>query len=329
MMMKKMNIYRPMILLVVIGAVALGLTACKSEPILTKDQQKEVAEQRAKEKQIMYEKKLLSDFQNKAYKIYTIKDISKLTSLMDESITKLNADNAVKMVLNFELSQRMALENDGNYGAVSSALSAQIYQEKGMVDLNQINASTPEVAKEIKMISDSWYGVYKDTNGAYCVVDYTKLQKYKPYLSDEFSRYIDYMTLESTTPSIKDKRIQVSKDEIWVRLHMLDTFFTDYPVPSDALIRNNLGRYYQDLLVHAIYGDDLDPNFDPVTGFVKPEALARLNAQIFAANSEMATPFANFKNQLTTDQGMLTPAVSTHIQQLVRISKEVLTDHID
>lgn len=326
---KKKRTYKPVLALLVIGIMSLGLVACKSEPVLTKEQQKEIADQRAKEKQTMNEKKLLSDFQNKAYKIYTIKDISKLPPLMDEAISKLSPENAVKMVLNFELSQRMALENDSNYGAVSTGLSEQIKQEKGLVDLSKITPASPEIAAEIKMISDSWYSVYKDTNGAYCIVDYSKLQKYKAYLNDEFSRYIDYMTLESTAPSVKDKRIQISKEEIWTRLHTLDTFFTDYPVPTDALIRNNMGRYYQDLLVHAIYGDDLNPNFDPVTGFVKPEVLTLLNAQVFDTRSEMATPYENFKSQLAVDQGLLTPAVSTHIQQLVRIVKEVLTDHID
>lgn len=130
-------------------------------------------------------------------------------------------------------------------------------------------------------------------------------------------------------PSIRNKRFAVDREEAWRRLVYLDTYFTDYPVPSDDLIRNNLGRYYQDLMKHILYGDDLKPNFDPITGQMSPEATQFLTTHKFNPNSKLYLPYENYKTQLATDKGILSPAVSTQIQQLLRLVNELVTDHIN
>lgn len=316
------------------GALGLVFTTlllggCGSDKTPTKAEQAQIEAQKEQERQTMAEKKILSDFQNKAYRIYTLKQMIELPEALETQIVKLQKENAVKMLLNFELSQRMALQNETNYGAVSSAFASAVKTEKGMVDLVQLKAENPGLKEEIEEIEKGYFGVYKDENGTYRVVNYSLLQKFKPYLTDECSRYIDYMASESSMPAIKNKLVAVEQGELWRRLVYLDNFFTDYPVPSDDLIRNNLGRYYQEILKHALYGDEVAPNFDKVTGVISPVALANFTAQKFDPNSDLYLPFESFKTQLTTDQGLLTPAVSTQIQQLLRLSEAYLTDHID
>lgn len=311
----------------VIATLLLG--GCSSDQTPTKAEQAQIEAQKEKDRQDMAEKKILSDFQNKAYKIYSLKQMVALPEVLETEIIKLQKDNAVKMLLNFELSQRMALQNDSSYGAVSTALAQQITIERGLVDLTKLKAENPALKAEIEEIQNSYFGVYKDENGCYRVVDYGLLQRFKPYLTDECSRYIDYMASESSQPAIKNKLIAVDQAELWRRLVFLDNFFTDYPVPSDDLIRNNLGRYYQEILKHALYGDEVAPNFDKVTGVVNPLVALNFTTQKLSPDSDLYLPFEAFKAQLTADQGILTPAVSTHIQQLLRLSEEYLTDHID
>lgn len=314
--------------LLLLGSLIL-MSGCSQSEEPTKAELAQIEAQKEQERQEMEEKKLLSDFQNKAYKIYTLEQMSELPELLEKEIPKLNQENAVKMLLNFELSQRMALQNDSGYGAVSQNLAALITQEKGIIDLNQIKTEDQSVIAEIDKIKKSYFSVYKDENGTYRIVDYSRLQAFKIYLSDECSRYIDYMTSESSSPSIKNKIVVIDQAELWRRLVYLDNFFTDYPVPSDDLIRNNLGRYYEEILKHALYGDEKAPNFDKLTGQISLEAAANFNAQKMNPSSNLYLPFENFKAQLTTDQGILTPAVSIQIQQLLRIVNEVVTDHID
>lgn len=315
--------------LLLILVTVLALVGCTSSVEPSKTELAQIEAQKEIEKQEMEEKKLLSDFQNKAYKIYTLEQMTALPELLEKEIPKLSQENAVKMLLNFELSQRMALQNDSGYGAVSSGLAALISQDKGIVDLSQIQTTDQEILSEIEKINMSYFSVYKDENGTYRTVDYNKLKVYKIYLSDECSRYIDYMASESSNPSIKNKIIAVDQVELWKRLVYLDNFFTDYPVPSDDLIRNNLGRYYEEILKHALYGDEKSPNFDKMTGLVTPAASANFTAQKLNPSSNLYLPFENFKTQLTLDQGILTPAVSIQIQLLLRLVNEVVTDHID
>lgn len=324
---------QPKRLLAAIGllGLVLALGGCAQEAPLTKAEAALQAETKEKEKQAMIEKKILSDFQNKAYKIYNLSQLSALPELLDRDIQKLSQENAVKMLLNFELSQRMALQNDTRYGAVSSGLAAAIGTEggNGIIALEQLTLTDEALKKEVSEIQKSLFTLYRDDTGIYRIVDYRQLQKYKANISDECARYIDYMASESSMPSIRNKRISVDIEEAWRRLVYLDDYFTDYPVPSDDLIRNNLGRYYQDLMKHLIYGDDLKPSFDPITGQISPEAAAFMASHQLNPGSRLHIPFENFKTQLTLDQGILTPTVGTHIQQLLRIVNEIVTDHID
>lgn len=324
-------IFKAIVVAGFIGLSALGSVGCGKEETLTKAEIQQLQEAKEKEKQAMAEKKILSDFQNKAYKIYRLDQIGSLPELLDRDIKKLSQENAVKMLMNYELSQRMALQNDTYYGAVSKALKDLIGADarNGLVDLKQLTPNDEAVKAEIQQILNGKFQVYKDESGIYRIVDYSALQTYKPYVNDECARYIDYMASESSMPSIKNKRFAVDREEAWRRLVYLDTYFTDYPVPSDDLIRNNLGRYYQDLMKHLLYGDDLKPNFDPITGQMTPEATQFLATHKFNPTSKLHIPYENYKTQLSTDKGILSPAVSTQIQQLLRLVNELVTDHIN
>ncbi len=307
------------------------MTGCASEKTLSKAEQVIQTEVKVKEKQEMVEKKILSDFQNKAYKIYNLKQLSELPAVLDKEIKKLSQENAVKMFLNFELAQRMALQNDPYYGAISGELVKAIGQSQpdGVIALNQLVISDLELKKEIEIIKKSLFSLYKDQTGIYRIVDYQELQKYKSYISDECVGYITYMASESSMPSIRNKCLVIDREEAWRRLVYLDNYFTNYPVPSDDLIRNNLGKYYQDLLKNLIYGDDLKPNFDAKTGQLTPEVAQFFASHQFGSDSDLYIPFENFKTQLIADKGLLTPTVGIHIQQLLRIVSEILTEHID
>lgn len=307
------------------------LSGCQQEKILTKAEITQQAETKKKEKQAMVEKKILSDFQNKAYKIYSLEQIGSLPEFLNQDIKKLSQENAVKMLLNFELSQRMALQNDLYYGAVSKKLAAVIGADAptGLVDFQKLNLSDTEVKNEVAQIQKGCFAVYKDETGIYRIVDYRALQAYKQYMNDECARYVDYMVAESSTPAIRNKRFAVDREEAWRRLVYLDDYFTDYPVPSDDLIRNNLGRYYQDLMKHILYGDDLKPNFDPITGQMSVEATQFMATHKLNPDSSLYIPFENYKTQLVTDKGLLSPSVGTQIQQLLRLVNEMVTDHIN
>ena len=324
-------IFKAFVIAGLIGLSALGTVGCGKEETLTKAEIQQLQEAKEKDKQAMAEKKILSDFQNKAYKIYKLDQIGSLPEVLDRDIKKLSQENAVKMLMNYELSQRMALQNDTYYGAVSKELAALIGVDtpNGLVALKALTLQTETLKAEVQQILEGKFQVYKDETGIYRIVDYSALQTYKPYVNDECARYIDYMASESNMPSIRNKRFAVDREEAWRRLVYLDTYFTDYPVPSDDLIRNNLGRYYQDLMKHILYGDDLKPNFDPITGLMSPEATQFLATHKFNPNSKLYLPYENYKTQLATDKGILSPAVSTQIQQLLRLVNELVTDHIN
>ena len=332
---KMTNKGRPWIAGIICGAILLSagvlLGGCASSEELTKAELAIQEEAKEKQKAEMAEKKILSDFQNKAYKIYTLKQMTSLTPVLNEKLPKLSKENAVKMILNFELSQRMALQNDPKYGAVSAEMTTLLNasSQMGMIDFSKITLSDENLKEELEDIQKGYFAVYKDENGIYRLVDYSKLQQFKSYLSDEYGQYIDYMATENGTPSIKNKGLNVSMDEAWRRILMLDQFFTDYPVTSDDLMRNNLGRYYQDLIKYVIYGNDQRINFDLSTQQMKPEPMTFITNHQFNASSKLYIPFENFKTQLILDKGILTPSVGTHIQAIQRISEEMLTDIID
>lgn len=316
---------------VLIIAFIPALSGCSNTPELSKTELAIQAESKEKQKAEMAEKKIMSDFQNKAYKIYTLNKMKNLTPILSEQMPKLSEENAVKMILIFELSQRMALQNDPKYGAVSEGMATLLNssEQTGLIDFSKITLTDETLQSELKDIQSGFFAVYKDESGIYRLVDYSKLQQFKNYLSDEYGQYIDYMATENAMPSIKNKTLNVTREEAWRRLMMLDQFFMDYPVPSDDLMRNNLGRYYQDLLKYLIYGNDQKVNFDPATKQMKPEVMAFLTGQQFQPASKLSLPFENFKTQLILDKGLLTPMVGTHIQTLQRLSEEMLTDMID
>lgn len=316
-------------------ALIIGISVifggCSSSKELTKAEETLQIEAKEKQKVEMAEKKILSDFQNKAYKIYSLEQMATLTPILSKEIVKLSQENAVKMILNFELSQRMALQNDAKYGAVSPAMADVLNgsDQIGIIDFAKVQLPNQTLQDELKQIQESFYAVYKDENGIYRLVDYNQLKQFKPYLSDEYGQYIDFMATENNTPSIKNKSLNISLEESWRRLAVLDQFFSDYPVPSDDLIRNNLGRYYQDIFKYLIYGNDLKVNFDPMTKKMNPEVMVFLTSCQFAPTSKLYLPFENFKAQLILDQGMMTPIVGTHIQELERLTEEMLNDLID
>lgn len=316
--------------IIIIGSGAV-LGGCTETKELSKTEMAIQAEAKVKQKAEMAEKKILSDFQNKAYKIYTLKQMVSLTPVLNEQLPKLSKENAVKMILNFELSQRMALQNDPKYGAVSPEMTTLLSNsnQMGMIDFSKITMPNENLKSELLEIQNGYFTVYKDENGIYRLVDYSKLQQFKPYLSDEYGQYIDYMATENGTPSIKNKGLNVSMDEAWRRILMLDLFFTDYPVPSDDLMRNNLGRYYQDLIKYVIYGNDQMSNFDPLTKQIKPEVMTFITTHQFNSGSKLYIPFENLKAQLVLDKGLMTPSVGTQIQTIQRLSEEILTDLID
>lgn len=327
--MVKINIkqrqgFRHLILLVGLTAVTGFLGGC-SQSVLTQEDIIEKAKLEAQEKQVMQEKKTLSDFVNKAYSTTQIKDLPSLIDSLTIQMNQVTQDTAVKMMLHLEMAQRIVLQNDVDFGEISPELSTWLATQPsngGILSAGLLKDQSKEFSKELEIIDQAYMGIQKLGDRYYLAIDFSKYKKFNSKLTLEYNLYQEIMSSETNQPSVLNQEIQLSPEVLIQRLLKVDEFYRDHPIASDGIIQNNMGDEFKLLIRLVLYGTSQNPQWD-AAGKLKPEWQIAYTNTVFAPNSKLNLPFETLKQKLIAAQWVKTPEIEMQIQDMLKVVKDL------
>lgn len=306
-------------LIILTSLALLALTGC-SENDRTQEELKGQAIKESQEKQIIEEKKFLSDFVNKAYSATALKDIPALVKEMNSKIKLVSQESAVKMILHMEMAQRIVLQNDMAFGEISQPLSDWLETQPkfaGIILPEQLQPESKKLQDELTLMASSYFGIQKLGNKFYLAIDFSKYSIHAQKLSAEYAQYQKIMAEETQSPAVLDQKIQLEPNVLMQRILLVDEFYRDNPVPSDGIMQNNMSDEYKMLIRLMLYGTAQNSNWTN-EGVLLPEWQVTISTFAFPPNSELYIPFNTLKQQLLTTLWKKTPESEQSMQSIIR-----------
>lgn len=131
---------------------------------------------------------------------------------------------------------------------------------RGGVSMAKLAESTENAALRALLQSAGESGYKLDTAEGtfYPVIDYAAYHKYKPYVTEDISRYISIMAAESDLPPSKDNGLIIAWGEVADRALTQEQFIQTYP-KSNRL--QAVKKLYNQYAVNTFYGQNNTPLF--------------------------------------------------------------------
>lgn len=200
------------------------------------------------------------------------KDPKEIANFLDENLSKVGQQRASKMIIEFISFQENYAEK------YSEELKSDSYQFK----LKRLFKGAPIKYQDIDNIKDEnlkalvkkiYSGHYRlNYNGTvyYPVVDYDSLKKYNRFLTNEMKEYIIIMAKELNNPTIIDKDVMVSWEELGIRLLEIEKYIKKY---SDGIKWEDMMRKYGEYFIIYIGGSENTSIYDSETDKIKKDVV--------------------------------------------------------
>ncbi|WP_339323463.1 hypothetical protein [Paenibacillus sp. FSL W8-0194] len=233
---------------------------------------------------------------------------------MEKNIYQVTPWQATIMVLKLENAEKANLDawNDKFYR--DNVQQKLIKLMKQGDDLTSLISKTND--KSLKTLfagaRDSGYRIDTAEGMFYLVLDYPRLQKVRPYVTNDIKSYIDIMTAETKAPFARDAALSVGWTEATKRALSDEAFLKSYPTSNRATQVKSLYNLY---LGVSMYGLNNTPMFDYDTKKVDPEGKAALQAAVQKGDpskSAYLKKIKGFLEVLEKNHDMLTPEVEEY-----------------
>lgn len=150
-----------------------------------------------------------------------------LIQLINDQITEVSTENADEMVDTLrssledskQLYEERLIELDSDNELLAIDGSEAIFNESSISEIEN-----EELKNEVEYLYSNFYQLINLEGGFYPVVDYSKLNAYDKYLSQEFQQYLEIKTLESKDRSMADGELTISFEELAERIYQVEDY---------------------------------------------------------------------------------------------------------
>ena len=273
-----MNTKKVFSYIIILGLMALTFTACFNDDKVDKDdkapvedpvavedpQDKDEISKEEREKEIMEEFRKVSE---------TYPGPDALIKLIDENIDEISSEGADEMIDTLE----MKLEkNDAVYQGMISELDEDnelMSIDGGESEFRRENIDkikNEKLKKEVAYLYENKYKLINLEGEFYRTIDYSELEKYKPYISEDFKKYIEVKSLESEDRSMADGALLITFDELADRIIKTEDYLEAAP---EGKRKEDILRDYEYKLMAYLKGLPNTPIMDYESKKIKEEVM--------------------------------------------------------
>ncbi|SCZ77702.1 hypothetical protein [Acidaminobacter hydrogenoformans] len=268
------------------------------------------------------QKKTIEDFEKYLLDYPGIEGIATLATIVEAQIETLSPEYADQMLSLFEGAQIKALERDANYGAVSDALAAKLFEREifnrealNMVIETPSSLGDQALSDEIQAYREAYFTVETQEGMYYLVIDYDQYMNYLPGLGDWFAGYLKSMARELSARTFSDAAMIISLDEMWGRVTAVEALLSqmDNTQLPEALrsSHQNLQHYFVMLMNALVYGGNNTPVYAYDTNTMTEARIRFYDAHEFPSQTPLYESFEAFKATAKEEGYKLTDRVNS------------------
>lgn len=177
-----------------------------------------------------------------------------LIEFMEKNIASVSRDDAAKMLVELERSQRDCLaELEENYYGGSNVQESLGKIYKPGFDLNKIGDIQDEELKSLlEETGKMGYKIETEEGMFFPIMNYEYLKKFSPYASDDIKEFIDIMAVETNKVSAKDAALVISWNEVVERALAQEAYIRKYGSSSKAEEVKGLYNKYRTFMLFGL-----------------------------------------------------------------------------
>lgn len=180
-----------------------------------------------------------------------------------------------------------------------------------------------ELKAEVEKAYNNMYKLVNIEGQLYPIIDYSKLQKYNDYLTDEWKDYLNIMAMDSKSVPLVDGALRISFDELSNRLLVTENYLNSY---VDGQRQKEVLALYENKIGVYLKGVPNTPIADFDSKIISPEVLASYEKTANVENYMTSHIVFKYLEFIKGNQNIIDEKVLEEADILIKEVMEVLTE---
>lgn len=180
-----------------------------------------------------------------------------------------------------------------------------------------------ELRAEVQKAYDNMYKLVNLEGQFYPIIDYSKLQKYNDYLTDEWKDYLDIMAMDSEDLPLSDGGLRISFDELAKRLFRTENYLNSY---VEGQRQEEMLTAYEHKINVYLKGVPNTPVADRDTNIIRAEVLASYEKTANVENYMTSHILFKYLEFIIENENIIDEYVFDEADRLIEEVMEVLTE---
>lgn len=180
-----------------------------------------------------------------------------------------------------------------------------------------------ELRAEVQKAYDNMYKLVNLEGQFYPIIDYSKLQKYNDYLTDEWKDYLDIMAMDSEDLPLSDGGLRISFDELAKRLFRTENYLNSY---VEGQRQEEMLTAYEHKINVYLKGVPNTPVADRDTNIIRAEVLASYEKTANVENYMTSHILFKYLEFIIENENIIDEHVFDEADRLIEEVMEVLTE---
>lgn len=253
-------------------------------------------------------------------------DPDKIISFIDSNLDKLSeleGDIVIdglerKLQNNIEATtdKIMELDKDNELLAINGEESSFLEESISQIKNEKLKA-------EVQKTYDNMYKLVNLEGQYYPIIDYSKLEKYNEYLTDEWIDYLGIMAMDSDDLPLADGALRISFDELAKRLFVTENYLNSY---VEGQRQKEMLELYENKINVYLKGAPNTPIADKDTNIITAEVLASYEETANVENYMTSHIIFKYLEFIKENKNVIDDHVLDEADRLIEEVMEVLTE---
>jgi len=180
-----------------------------------------------------------------------------------------------------------------------------------------------ELKTEVQKAYNNMYKLVNLEGQFYPIIDYSKLEKYNEYLTDEWIDYLAIMAMDSEDLPLGDGALRISFDELAKRLFVTENYLNSY---VEGQRQKEMLALYEDKINVYLKGAPNTPIADKDTNIITAEVLASYKETANVENYMTSHIIFKYLEFIKENKNVIDDHVLDEADRLIEEVMEVLTE---
>lgn len=180
-----------------------------------------------------------------------------------------------------------------------------------------------ELKTEVQKAYNNMYKLVNLEGQFYPIIDYSKLEKYNEYLTDEWIDYLAIMAMDSENLPLADGALRISFDELAKRLFVTENYLNSY---VEGQRQKEMLELYENKINVYLKGAPNTPIADRDTNIIAAEVLASYGETANVENYMTSHIIFKYLEFIKENKNVIDDHVLDEADRLIEEVMEVLTE---